>query len=486
MNKIKDKIVSVSNNVIGLVNDEKRIGMFRHVKNYLSAELIVKAIGLISIPIFTRLLSPEEYGVYAIFLSFVAVMNIISSLNMHTSVDRYYFEEKGNFASFVGSNIFFVLLFQLLLIVYCLFWGDWIKSFFEISDWMFWLGIIASLSTFYYNVLVAILKVQKRSFEFSVISVSKNLFIFILSIIWVVFLPATGAMGRIYGYVIATLFFLIYALYKLIKLSNFQIQYDYIKYSALFALPLVPHSLSKFILATFDRVMINKITGVSDVGLYTLAYQIGSLIAIVISAVSSSLVPFFYEKMNDKDYGAIKEIADKYSSYICFFALNLIIYSGELLAIVADEAYAQSAEVIPIVTMSYVMIFFYSFYANYSFYYKRTIAISLSTLLAGVINILLNSIFIPRYGYQAAAYTTLLSYLALCLFHYINCKWILQVQGLVPLKSFYKSLILTIVFVMMYYVIRAVIVSSILLFVIKLFVSILALKYLVLDKRPVS
>lgn len=75
-------------------------------------------------------------------------------------------------------------------------------------------------------------------------------------------------------------------------------------------------------------------------------------------------------------------------------------------------------------------------YVNYAFYEKKTKNIAAITIVAGGLNILLNYLFIPKFGYIAASGTTLISYVVLFLLHYINVKWILKVKRIINIKIF--------------------------------------------------
>jgi len=88
---------------------------------------------------------------------------------------------------------------------------------------------------------------------------------------------------------------------------------------------------------------------------------------------------------------------------------------------------------VPIIVIGYVGVFLYTLYGNYSFYRKKTGLISLATLFAGGINIGLNYWLIPIYGYVAAAYTTLVSYFLLFLFHFLNVKYILKEKDIISI-----------------------------------------------------
>ena len=82
-----------SSNLINKIKNSDIYDTLKHAKNYFSADVATKAIGFISIPIFTRLFTQEDYGIVAVFSSYVGIMTVILSLNSYTAVSRYYYEK---------------------------------------------------------------------------------------------------------------------------------------------------------------------------------------------------------------------------------------------------------------------------------------------------------------------------------------------------------------------------------------------------------
>jgi len=113
---VKIKLIdNAKNNLIQLIGIEN-LEFISHSKNYLSAEIFTKALAFISVPIFTRLLLPNEYGILAIFSSIISIFTILLGFNIRGAVARYYYEKSNDFAEFLGSNLLFILLFNFFAI----------------------------------------------------------------------------------------------------------------------------------------------------------------------------------------------------------------------------------------------------------------------------------------------------------------------------------------------------------------------------------
>lgn len=427
--KINKKLTEQIIKVIGKENIE----FISHSKNYLSAEIFTKALAFISVPIFTRLLLPNEYGILAIFSSITSIFAILLGFNIRGAVARYYYEKSNDFAEFLGSNLLFILFFNFFAISLLYIFKDSIANFFVIIPYLFLIAILISAFTIPSNMYLACLQASKQSKKFSLISINKGILSLIISIIWVYLLKENRYYGKVYSSLLITAVFAVYMIYNLVKLSKFNFKLEHIKYSIKFGVPLIPHALSGFILTFFDRIIINQLTGSLNTGLYSFAYNVGMIMNIVVMAMTKAWVPIFYDNLANKDFKKIDNLAYNYSKYIYFTAIGLILFSKEIVSLMADEKYHSALPIVPIIVIGYVGVFLYTLYGSYSFYRKKTGLISLATLFAGGINIGLNYWLIPIYGYVAAAYTTLVSYFLLFLFHFLNVKYILKEKDIISI-----------------------------------------------------
>ena len=430
MELIKD----VKNRIIQIIGKDN-IEFISHVKNYLSGKLFVQALSIISIPIMTRLLVPKDYGILAVFSSIISLFSVLLGLVIRGSVNRYYFEEnsKDNFGEFLGSNLIFILIYNLFAISFLYVFKNIIADFFKISVYLFFISILISFLNIPDGIFFTYLRATKQSKRYSFILIIKSILLLVITIVWVYSLKENRYYGKIYSIIIITAVFAVYMIYNLVKLSKFKFKLEYIKYSIRYSIPLIPHALSNFILSFFDRIIINQLTGAKNAGLYSFAYNVGTLMVIVTGSMNTAWLPIFYENLTNKNFIKIKKLAYNYSKYIYFTAIGLILFSKEVVSLMADEKYHTALPIVPIIIISHVLVFLYTLYVNYVFYRKKTILISLITLFVSGINIGLNYWLIPIYGYIAAAYTTLISYFLLFLFHFLNLKYILKEKNIIPI-----------------------------------------------------
>ena len=440
-----------------------------HSKNYFFADVATKATTVISIPIFTRLLTQEDYGIVAVFQAYIGIFLVILSLNAHTAVTRYYFENKDDFKGFVGTTLSFVgLMFGFFAPFFIIFYRQ-IGEITQLTGILPIYLMIGCLFSVVAEIYVHILIPQKKSKEVALIRIAKGYTYVLISIVFVYFLEENKYLGRIWASLLVGFIFSIYFLLKMRSFLKPHLKRSHLKYTAQYSFPLIPYTLSSLILAQFDRIMINSTLDAASAGLYSLGYNIGMLLLMVISATRTALVPDFYKFLDNKEYDRLNILVKRVFSVVILAALGLFLFAGEVGIILADEKFHPGLRVVPIVVIGYVFFGMYSIYSGYIFYEKKTSYLSVVVFPAGILNIALNALFIPRYGYIAAAYTTVVSYFVMFLLAWITVTRISD-QKIASLWTIWKPTIIMFVFIVSYYSLNWLNQHTVLFFVMKLMI----------------
>lgn len=435
--------------MLSFIKKLKNNSFFSNSKNYLIAEFFNKGIVFITIPFFTRFLIPEEYGLLAIFTSVVSIFTILNGLNLHGAVTRRYYEEDNNFKSFLGSNLLFATVINITILIVGYILKDQIASFFRISGNLFYIGLIVSSLGFFILLELSCLRASQQSKKYAKLSIIRNLLMIIVAMVGVFFLKKDKYMGKVYAQLLSSTIVFIFVYFKLIKKSEYKFNIEHLKYALSFSIPLIPHALSGFILAQFDRIIINQLSGSYETGLYSFAYNIGMIMNVFVISMNRAWSPILFNNLKRNEYDNIEKLGGNYIKITFLISFLLILFSREIVMVMADEKYYKALEIVPLIIMGYVAVFLYTLFSGYTFYRKKTGLISIFTFIAGGTNILLNYIFIPLYGYIAAAWTTLFSYFLLFVLHYINSKFILK-ENVISISKILIHLTILLVFIFVY------------------------------------
>ena len=192
----------------------------------------------------------------------------------------------------------------------------------------------------------------------------------------------------------------------------------YWKYALTMCVPLVPHYLSQTVLNSSDRIMIEKMCSSDEAGIYSLAYSLSIIMTLFNTALSQTVNPWIYKKIKEKQIGDITSIAYMCLMFVAVVNIILIVLAPEAVRIFAPEEYYDAIWIVPPVAMSVFFMFSYGLFADFEFYFEKTVFISSATVAGAILNIILNYIFIDKFGYYAAGYTTLICYVLYALGHY--------------------------------------------------------------------
>lgn len=384
---------------------------------YLVSNMVLKGLGFITIPIFSRMLTKAEFGYYNNFTAWLAIVTIIATLSLTTSLVRARFDFEEDLNSYVTSNLVLGTLSVVgFFVLTCL-----NRSFFEKIYALEFKYIVAMfLSVLLLPAYSMFTQLQRFAYKYKIvvaitIGVSVGSVILSLGLMSVM---SNRLDARIIGAQLP--FFVVsFVLYAYFLIKSRSIKVTYWKYSLAICVPYMVHLLAANLLGSVDRIMITNMCGPEDTALYSMAYTIAMVVAVLWDSLNSAYSPWLGEQLHKKNYDGIK----KYSyGYILFFALCLVgvmLIAPELLYILGGTAYIEAKYVIPPVMLGYLFMFLYSMYTNIEQYEKKTKGMAVATVAAALLNIGLNYIFIQLFGYLAASYTTLVGYMFLFLFHYL-------------------------------------------------------------------
>ncbi|MGN0246526.1 MAG: lipopolysaccharide biosynthesis protein [Lachnospiraceae bacterium] len=383
---------------------------------YVIGNVLVKFVGLITTPIFTRILTTKQVGDFSNFTAWVEVFSVVATLNLAGSIMVARFDYKDDLDDYIASNLVLGSIISFVIYIIALSF----KSFFlellgfeeyELHVLFIYMIVYPALQMFLINKRVHYQ--YKSTIIVSLISTFVSVFCSLLFSI----LLTNKIIGRVLGFYVP-LILLNIVLYLLIIKRAKKISYKYWMYAVRISLPMVWHSLSGSLLGSSDRIMIRHFCGSEDTALYSISYYCGMMISVLWSAINNAWSTWAYEKMDEQRYSELKNASKPLILFIVIIVFILLVLAPEMLLIMGGKEYIRAVWVVPPVLISYVFQSVYSLYVNIEYYEKKQVFIAVGTSCAALTNIVLNFVFIPRFGYTVAAFTTLVGYIFLFLIHY--------------------------------------------------------------------
>lgn len=414
---------------------------------FLVCGFIQRGISLITTPIFSRLLSTSEYGDFSVYNSWYNIIIIFASLNLASGVYmRGLVKYEDDKDKFTGSlQCLYILTTAICFSIYMIFQEKWDTLFGLDSSFIYamFIDILAATAYHFWSTQ------QRVDFQYKKLVIVTMLNAVLrpgVGIVMIYLFPLHKLEARIFSMVIVDAITFAPFFFGIFRKGPKVFTTKYWKYALAFNLPLVPHYLSQIVLNQSDRIMIKSMVGSSDAGIYSLAYSVASIMTIVNTSVINTLTPWMYKKMKEKEYNQIGTNTIPLLILIAFANFTLVALAPEAVAIMAPASYYDAIWVIPPVAASTFFTFMYSLFSRFEFYFEKTQFMMIASVLGACMNLLLNYIFIPKYGYYAAGYTTLFCYMLYCIGHYLLMRRINN-QLMDHVKVYNTKLIIFIAFV---------------------------------------
>lgn len=386
---------------------------------YTISSFLTKGIAFISTPIFTRILSSEEYGEYSNFVAWAGIITIIATMDMHATVNRarYDYEDLDGYLSTIaitGTAVAFILWRVVRL------FPDFFMRIFSMD--MGWIDLIF-ITTMVSPALMLLQAKNRIKYKYKTyvaLSFGSAFFSTLISLV-LVFLMKDKLMGRLIGHY-GTFFLVDLCVYTFIIIKGKHFKLAEAKYALLICIPMVPHLLSKYILNQSDRIMIKYFCGSTDTAYYSLAYNCAMIPMMLATATNIAWSPWLSEQIHKNKFEKVRKASYFYILFFYAVIIGIFLFGPEIVMILGGEKYAQAIHILPPVVMGSVFQFLYNLYVSLEQYAKKTVGMAIGTTAAAFINIVLNWLLIPRFGYVAAAYTTLVGYACLLVIHFFLAK----------------------------------------------------------------
>ncbi len=392
---------------------------------YVISNVLIRAVGIITAPIYTRLLTTAETGYANSFNSYVSIVTVVTCLCLIYSVGRAKLDFKDEFDEYMSSiqtlSSGFGLIVMILMMIICPAEGMFKFPRYVVMLLFAYLTVYPSIDYMQYRY-----RFEYRYKENIAISVFITVATVVLTLALIFINPADKGFMKILGTVIPSAAAAVWCYVNLFIRGKMLYKKEYWAYALKIGLPMIPHGLALIILSRIDQTMIQNMCGFADAGLYSSGYTIGTLLSFVTNAVGQAWLPWFNEQMYAENRDGIREKNKILMFYGCVMTIFFVAAAPEAVKILFAKNYWEAMWVVPPVALGTLCQYFYTNYVNLELYTKKTMLIAGNSMLAALINIGLNAYYIPRYGYIAAAYTTLAGYFILMIMHYLCTRFILK------------------------------------------------------------
>ena len=378
--------------------------------------VLVRGLAFLLLPVYTRYLTPTEYGIVALTVTCTVVLGMLYPLGLRGAVSRTYYsggsveERKERVGTLWIAMIFSATVMALLLdrvgpaLAAALLPEVPFHPYLRLAVWTAFLGVLGLTP-------LVLLQAQERALHYVLLTMWTALTTTAVTV-WLV-VRGGGAEGYLQGALVGG----VLAAVPFVALTTRQVR-PVFRLSVLapalaFSLPLVPHALAGWALEMSDRAILTRLLPLRDVGVYSLGYQLGAAMGLLTTAFNAAWVPFLFGALKEEGESAhskLTRLVTYFAIVLCFVALGWSLMVEHAIRLIAGPEFREAYRVTPWVVGGYVFSGLYLIPTNLLFWRQQTRVIPLVTLAAGAVNIGLNLWLVPRYGAIAAAWSTLVAY----------------------------------------------------------------------------
>lgn len=408
---------------------------------YTITSIVSASIPFLLIPFLTRVFSPEDYGIVSMAAIIINIVSPLIGLSANGAIHRKYFDidKTTDFPRYVG-NVFILLFFSFMFFLFIfLVFGKYISAYTLIPcNWLLVVLFIA-VCQFVTTVLLTIWQVKVKPIKYGILQILQSLINIGFTLLFIYSFRYRWE-SRLIGQLIAVSMTAIISVIWITKHKYAKIQYNKedLKDILNFSLPLVPHTLGALLIGFTDRILITNLIGVTETGVYTVAFQIGSVLGLVNTAFNTAYLPWLYGKLNLSDFQFKLKIVK--FTYLYFLVLILIVVFSlyllpSILLFLVGESFQSANQFIIWIILGYTFNGMYLMVCAFIFYAKKTKLLSIVTISTALINIPLCYFFLIYFGTVGASMSMAVTYFILFIATWYLSNKVYKMPWLAPFRS---------------------------------------------------
>lgn len=387
--------------IISRVNLPARASM-----GYLGASLVGKAVGFLTTPFFTRLISKEEYGALTLYMTVLGGASVIcSAFSSGSAAYRGFKKYEGKIGGYLKSSLVVSLCFSLLICILLFTFMPFIGL-----DRVFFVPLaLQILCDTAISVSLAYSRFRYKYAEVMAVGILSSVLPALASLM-ILTKFGCGCGVRIYSLLAISLISAVAAIIRIFRRPG-RADRKMVRYNLSSSLPLLPHSLSVALSGQADKLIITSLMGAAALAKYSVAHSLGIALQFAVTALGSALGPWIIRRLDSGESGRISEILMPIFSLFCALSLGICALAPEAMGILAPiEYFDATPSIIPIALSIPLSLLSYAVTVSLVHAEKGRYTAVISIINLGLC-VILNYTLIPRLGYIGAGLSLLLSQL---------------------------------------------------------------------------
>ncbi len=390
--------------------------MYKNSLIYLISSVGTILINFITLPIFTRFLSLEDYGIVALFIIFGSSLTSFLSLGLAQALFRFYFQYSLENIKTLFSSIIYLLCTVFIITYFSVILPFSVQISLhlfdnQISSYLIQVSFLNGVLIYFFNYNKLLLIAEKKAYSASILIILHAVTNVTVSLYFIYFESLTY-LALIYGALMANGISLLVSFVINSKYLSLRISYNELKKAFFYSYPESPGIAVGLLYNSFDKFMLANVSGMKETGSYDFGFRFATILKIIMDAFGNSWAPLFMGKMSKGQEKDKNEIITKFYQMMYLFgliALCITFFTEEALIVLTTKEFYVAKYIVPIL----VLYYFASTFTHMSIqqiYFSGKLIYNLPVSILGLtINLLLNVFLIPIYGAFGAAFATLIA-----------------------------------------------------------------------------
>ncbi len=388
---------------------------------YTFSNFVAKGLVFLTTPIFARLMSVSDFGKYSTFTTWQSLLLCILPLGLHSTITRASLDYSKRLQGYASSVAVASFVFTAFVYGIVVLFRDFFCQLFSMDMRYIHLMFLYMLVQ---PALLVFQGVNHVTFRYKT-STAITLISSVLSIgaaILLAELFPDQLLGRVVGNN-GVLIVFCGILFGYLLCKGRAVKWEYIRYGLRLSLPMLPHLVSMYILGSSNKLIIQYICGDEAVAFYNIGFTCAVVISMLSNSANEAMVPWLFPRLKAGEFAKVKSVCRVYVGIFTYVTVGLLLIAPEIMLIIGGEVYRPAQGVLMPIMAGCCCQFIYTLYVNMETYLMKPGVISAGTMVTAVINVAMTFILVEKFGYEAAAYATMICYLLLLVFHYCAVRF---------------------------------------------------------------
>lgn len=407
-----------------MVSSEAKKGIFAHTFLYSAGNFLSRGLNFILLPIYSHYISPSDFGVYSVIISVVTIASTILNLGLPSifvkNLSEYEeLETKRKFLSNVISGISIISVPIFFIVVFLSKSLSRIIIGNESYSLEIILGLLSIYALNYSYYFSAFFIAEQNSKKFVLINSISAIVNFFLNLFLIIVLKL-GINGIFISQILSSLVLVFFSRDVIKSFFKYEVDFNYLKPILITSLPLLLSGIFTIVVELIDRIIVLKILGEEQAGIYSFGYRIALIYNLFILSFKSAWIPHYFQLKDIDEIEKSRHLGRVFTKLVFVsamiilaiqFMIKILFEIGSNSFQIFDKSYEASQEFIVYIMLGYFFSLLMAFYSIAPYKFEKTIHFLFADLFAMLTNLILNFLLIEALGVIGAAIATMLAFM---------------------------------------------------------------------------